>query len=229
MNYLKKTIVLVIIVLTIKIINAQPINIIDSKKAYKNSILINKKNTLINLVTLIPSIQLDLKYSTVYNFTKTNLYTKATTTYLRQDAANALLNAYTALQKLGYSFKVYDAYRPYSATVLMWELIKDERYVANPKSGSNHNKGLSIDITIVDNNGKELNMGTGFDNFTDSAHHSFVSLPNVVLTNRKLLKETMEANGFKPLETEWWHYTFVTTDVYNVIDVSFKKLKKLVK
>jgi zinc D-Ala-D-Ala dipeptidase len=229
MKKIKSILIYILLIIAVKNITAQPIHIIDSKKAYKNSVELNEKNKLINLVTLIPTIQLDLRYSTTNNFTNTNLYKKATTTYLRYDAGNALLNANITLQKLGYTFKIYDAYRPYSATKLMWELIKDERYVANPKSGSNHNRGLSIDLTIVDKNGNELPMGTGFDNFTDTAHHSFTNLSPTILANRKLLKETMEANGFKPLETEWWHYTFITTDVYNVIDLSFKVLKKIVK
>jgi zinc D-Ala-D-Ala dipeptidase len=208
---------------------AQPVGIIDSKKKYKSSIITSAKNELRNLKKLIPQLVLDLKYSTAANFTHTNLYNKATTTYLRKDAAVALQNAALHLKKLGYAFKIWDAYRPYTATKLMWELIKDERYVANPKNGSNHNKGMAIDLTLVDANGTPLNMGTDFDNFTDTAHHSFTSLPQSVLNNRKLLKETMELFGFKALETEWWHYSFITTETYAVLDLSFKRLQKLTK
>jgi D-alanyl-D-alanine dipeptidase len=105
----------------------------------------------------------------------------------------------------------------------MWELVHDERYVANPANGSGHNRGISVDLTIVDLvSGRELDMGTGFDNFTDSAHHSFASLPASVLRNRRLLKATMEKYGFKALETEWWHYSWPNDHRYDVLDIGFK-------
>jgi D-alanyl-D-alanine dipeptidase len=212
-------------------IYAQPTDIINTKKLYKTSVEKSEKNKLIDLSNIKNHTNLffDLRYATVNNFTKNNLYTKATTTYLRYDAALAFKKVVEALMQKKLFIKIFDAYRPYSATKLMWDLIHDERYVANPKSGSNHNRGLSIDLTLTNTDGVELNMGTGFDNFTDTAHQTFTNLPTEILANRKLLKETMEANGFKALETEWWHYTFVTTEKYAVIDLPFKLLKKLIK
>jgi D-alanyl-D-alanine dipeptidase len=177
----------------------------------------------------LPGIVLDLKYSTTQNFTKTKLYKKASTTYLRLAAAAALKKVYTELAAYGYNIKVFDAYRPYSATKQMWELIRDERYVANPKNGSNHNRGLAIDLTLIDNKGKEVNMGTDFDNFTDTAHHSFAYPDPVIRNNRKLLKTTMEKNGFKALETEWWHYSYISGTAYTVLDIDFAQLKKWIK
>ena len=108
----------------------------------------------------------------------------------------------------------------------MWDLIKDERYVANPSKGSGHNRGLSVDLTIITlNTGQELDMGTGFDHFSDTAHQDFTSLAGQVLKNRKLLKETMEKYGFKALSTEWWHYSWTNDRNYAVLDIDFKKLK----
>ena len=105
--------------------------------------------------------------------------------------------------------------------------MHDERYVANPANGSGHNRGIAVDLTIIDlKTGKELNMGTGFDNFTDSAHHSFTNLPKEILQNRNLLKTTMEKYGFKLFETEWWHYFLADGDKYEVLDIDFKKLGK---
>jgi D-alanyl-D-alanine dipeptidase len=71
-----------------------------------------------------------------------------------------------------------------------------------------------------------LDMGTGFDNFTDSAHHSFTALPINVRENRKLLRTTMEIYGFKALETEWWHYSFANNKTYDVLDIDFSKFAK---
>ncbi|MEO8404300.1 MAG: M15 family metallopeptidase, partial [Chitinophagaceae bacterium] len=106
------------------------------------------------------------------------------------------------------------------------ELVKDERYVANPAKGSGHNRGIAVDLTIIDlKTGKELDMGTGFDNFTDSAHQSFQLLPEKVLANRKLLRSVMEKYGFKVLETEWWHYYLADGAKFEVLDISFRNLK----
>jgi D-alanyl-D-alanine dipeptidase len=107
----------------------------------------------------------------------------------------------------------------------MWDLIHDERYVADPSKGSGHNRGLAVDLTIIDlKDGSELNMGTSFDNFTDTAHHTFKNLPADILQNRMLLRETMEKYGFKALETEWWHYSWPNDRNYEVLDIDFKKL-----
>jgi zinc D-Ala-D-Ala dipeptidase len=227
---MKKFILLFLFTKTCLIIAAQPTNIIHSKKQYQFSIDTNMQKKLVNLQQLIPSIVLDLRYNTANNFTKTRLYKKANTTYLRIEPATALLTIQNALLQKGLGIKIFDAYRPYATTKLMWDLIHDDRYVANPKNGSNHNRGLAIDLTIVNlKTLQELDMGTGFDNFTDTAHHSFANLSQVILENRKQLKSIMEQNGFKSFDTEWWHYSWPNNINYEVIDVSFKELKKILK
>ena len=111
-------------------------------------------------------------------------------------------------------------------TVRMWNLIKDDRYVADPKKGSGHNRGIAVDLTLINKaSGAELDMGTGFDNFSDTAHQKFPNLPSVVLQNRQLLKTTMEKYGFTPLETEWWHFSWNHSD-FEVLDIEPKKFKK---
>ena len=222
---------LVVCIVCKKYSYTQPTTIITTKKAYKQVVRANKNAQLINLKELIPNLQLDLRYATTNNFTATNLYTKPTTTYLCKPAATALqlVAIKLLLQQLG--LHIFDAYRPYSSSVTMWNLIKDERYVANPASGSNHNRGLSVDLTLYSlTTGLQLPMGTSFDNFTDSAHHAFTpKLTSEIQRNRELLKSTMLIYGFKPLDTEWWHYTYTTKDKYEVIDLPFKTLKKMIK
>ena len=148
-------------------------------------------------------------------------------TFLRLPVARALQRVQNELREKGYGLKLFDAYRPYAVTKKMWDLIHDERYVANPSKGSGHNRGLAIDLTLIElRDGSELNMGTGYDNFTDTAHHIFKDLPLTVLQNRGLLKETMEKHGFKSFETEWWHYSWPNDRNYDVLNIDFKKLKK---
>ncbi len=210
---------------------AQPKPIVSTFNLYKKSVQFKDQNKLINLQKFIPNIVFDLKYNTPNNFTNIKLYKFATTSFLRKDPATALLHVQDSLNKIGLTLKIFDAYRPYAATKLMWTIIHDERYVANPAYGSGHNRGIAVDVTIVNlKTAKELNMGTAFDNFTDTAHHSFTKyLSKEIIENRTLLKLLMEKFGFKSLETEWWHYSFISNEKYDVMDIDFKTLTKRIK
>lgn len=181
---------------------------------------------MVELKTMIPDIEYDLKYATQDNFTGKKLYQDGNFTFLRLLPALALQKAAQDLRASGYRLKIFDAYRPHSVTVTMWNLIQDERYVASPSKGSGHNRGLSIDLTLIDSSGNELDMGTPFDHFSDTAHHSFSQLPATVIHNRKLLRETLERYGFKALETEWWHYSWPNDREYDVLDIPPSKLRE---
>lgn len=202
-----------------------------AEKTYKHSVAEDAQKKMIELKSLLPAVVYDLRYATATNFVKQPVYPVGTShTFLRLPAALALKKIQEELQVNGLGLKIYDAYRPYSVTVKFWELVKDERYVANPTKGSGHNRGLAIDLTIINlKTGVELDMGTGFDNFTDTAHHSFTKLNATVLQNRKLLKDVMLKHGFNLLETEWWHYYWPNDRNFEVLDLDFKKLKKLSK
>jgi D-alanyl-D-alanine dipeptidase len=124
--------------------------------------------------------------------------------------------------------KIFDAYRPYSITEKMWEKVKDDRYAADPSKGSGHNRGAAVDLTLIDlKTKKELPMGTGFDNFTDTAHSDFAQLPESILSNRNLLKSVMEKYGFKQLSTEWWHFYLPNSSTFELLDIRFADLKKM--
>ncbi|MFL5741981.1 MAG: M15 family metallopeptidase [Flavisolibacter sp.] len=182
---------------------------------------------MMELKSLVPGLRYDLRYATTNNFTGKKLYSEGNHTYLRLPVARALQEIQIELNEKGLALKIFDAYRPYSVTEKMWTLIHDERYVANPAKGSGHNRGLAVDLTIIYlKTGAELNMGTGFDNFTDSAHHTFKSLPPEILINRLLLRQQMEKHGFAALETEWWHYSWPNDRNYEVLDLDFRKLEK---
>jgi D-alanyl-D-alanine dipeptidase len=206
---------------------AQNIKVVEKTKIYRQEIKKDSTNKMVELKSRMPSLLYDLRYFTTSNFTGEQLYTQNKTTFLRLPVANALERVNQQLLQKGLTIKIFDAYRPYSVTKKMWELIKDERYVANPAKGSGHNRGLSVDLTLIHlHTGKELDMGTAFDNFTDTAHHGFTNLSIEVLENRKLLKAVMEAQGFRALETEWWHYSWPNDKGYTIMDLSFKQLQK---
>jgi D-alanyl-D-alanine dipeptidase len=178
---------------------------------------------------MIPSLKYELRYAGTDNFVGRPMYPRNTQiTFLRKSPASALKRIEEELNQQGLGLKIWDAYRPYSVTVAFWELIGDERYVANPAKGSGHNRGIAIDLTIVDKkSGQEWDMGTGFDHFSDTAHHSFQSLPKAVLQNRALLRNLMEKNGFKAYEEEWWHYSWPDPIRFEILDIPFSKLKKV--
>ncbi len=199
-----------------------------SHKEYKKQAEKDSLKKLVELKTLIPGIRYDLRYATTNNFMNRLMYPRNTSvTFLRLPAVLALMNVQAELARKGYGLKIFDAYRPYSVTVKFWELVKDERYVAHPAKGSGHNRGIAVDLTIINiTTGKELEMGTGFDNFSDTAHHSFINLPAEVLQNRNLLRSLMEKNGFKVYPEEWWHYSLPDAAKYEILDLEFRKLKK---
>jgi D-alanyl-D-alanine dipeptidase len=160
--------------------------VIKDSKTLNSTINFNGNKRMADIKKLIPGVALDLRYATTNNFMHEKLYPSVTTTYLRLLPAKALQRVQTELNEMGIGLKIFDAYRPYSVTEKMWEPIKDERYVADPKKGSGHNRGIAVDLTLISLKTKaELPMGTGFDNFSDTAHSTFTALPAEILQNRK--------------------------------------------
>jgi len=200
----------------------------DKWDDYRKQVKEDSSKEMIELKTRIQGIFYDLLYATVNNFMRRLMYPAGThLTYLRSPAVTALEKVQQGLASQGLGLKIFDAYRPFAVTVKFWELVKDERYVANPSKGSGHNRGIAVDLTIINlSTGKELNMGTGFDDFSDSAHHSYRNFQQPVLQNRDLLKSIMEKNGFKSYNEEWWHYSWSDGKQYEILDLDFKKLKK---
>lgn len=196
---------------------------------YKRQVTADSTKRMVALSAMIPRLAYDLRYTGTNNFMKRRLYPEEThETFLRLPVVQALARVQRKLNEKGYGLKIFDAYRPWSVTVKLWELVKDERYVANPAKGSGHNRGVAVDLTLISlQTGEELDMGIGFDNFSDTAHHSFKRLPQTVRQNRLLLKNSMEKNGFKALDTEWWHYLFASWSRFELLDIEFSQLKNL--
>jgi D-alanyl-D-alanine dipeptidase len=110
----------------------------------------------------------------------------------------------------------------------MWEIVPDERYAANPAKGSGHNRGIAVDVTLVNLlTGKELAMPTDFDDFSEKAHHDYMHLDSTIIANRKILRDVMEQHGFVALQTEWWHYSLPDPKKYQLMDLDFDQLRRL--
>lgn len=187
----------------------------------------NPNLQMVSLERFIPHLKTDQRYTTSNNFTGQVLY-KEPGVFLRKAAAVPLKLVADSLAKLGLGILVYDGYRPYAATLKMWEIVPDDRYAANPANGSGHNRGIAVDLTLYNMaTGDTLPMPTGFDDFTEKAHHNYQQLPAEVLANRATLKQIMEHFGFLSLPTEWWHFYLPEPKRYPLMDVSFSKLRKL--
>lgn len=165
------------------------------------------KSGFSDVAALDPSIKLDIRYATADNFTKSKIY-DCPRCLLRPDAAKALVKAHKALQRKGFGLKMFDCYRPRPYQQRLWDKVPNPDYVTPPAKGSMHSRGAAVDLTVVDKNGKELDMGTPYDFFGKEAHTDNMNLPAQVLANRRLLRDALEAVGFKGIRTEWWHFSF---------------------
>ncbi len=185
-------------------IDVQP----DTAMAEPEAIAIDYDTTQWQEIThLAPNIRLDLRYATDNNFVEEKMY-ECGRCFLRPVVAAAVVEAHRFLQKKGLGLKMYDCYRPRPIQWKLWNKVPDPRYVADPRKGSMHNRGMAVDLTIVDSLGNELDMGTDFDYFGKEAYHSYGGHSDVVTDNRVLLVKTMEEFGFRSTSTEWWHYSY---------------------
>ncbi len=169
------------------------------------STLIIQDSTFVNLLDYEKDFILDMKYATTDNFLKAKVY-ECGNCYLRYKTVKKLIEANEKFKKKGFRIKLFDCYRPLDVQKKMWSIIPNANYVANPNKGSIHNRGGAVDLTLVDTNGIQLEMGTDFDFFGPESSHDFENLPEEVLENRKFLKKIMSKSGFESFDSEWWHY-----------------------
>ena len=174
------------------------------QRALQNSAIISD-STFVNLKDYSADFVYDIKYASEDNFLKAKVYDCAEC-FLRYKTVKALVKANKVFIEKGYRIKLYDCYRPLDIQKRMWTIVSNPKYVADPAKGSIHNRGGAVDITLVNRNGVELDMGTTFDHFGIEASHHFKNLSNEVRANRKLLRNTMSGAGFQIFESEWWHY-----------------------
>lgn len=175
-------------------------------------------SAFINLKELSDNFVYEMRYATDNNFLDKKVY-DCDNCLVRYEVARALLKVAESLSQKNLKIKFFDCFRPVEVQKKMWEIMPDDRYVANPNTtGSVHNRGAAVDITLVDKLGRELDMGTDFDHFNKEAHHNYSNLPDTVIKNRALLKSTMESAGFDAIKTEWWHYNFQGRAKYGISD-----------
>jgi D-alanyl-D-alanine dipeptidase len=201
MTFLTKQLLSFTLLLGVTVVSSQ---VQDNVKKQRAVIALND-TTFVNLKEYSNDFVYDMKYATEDNFLKAKVYDCAEC-YLRLKIVVALVEANEEFIKKGYRIKLFDCYRPLDIQKRMWKIVSDPQYVADPAKGSIHNRGGAVDITLVDTNGDELDMGTPFDFFGIEASHGYDKLSQKVKRNRILLKNTMTALHFNSFDSEWWHY-----------------------
>lgn len=198
---------------------------VTNLEAYKVSVKSDPKKELIDLEKHVPGLAMDIRYATENNFVGEPVYNMAKA-YARKPVADALKKIQEELKPQGLGIKMFDAYRPYKATVKFYEVYKDTTYVASPYRGSRHNRGCALDLTLINlKTGEELEMPTEYDSFKKAAWPSTPVADPEIRKNRTMLINVMEKHGFRVNSSEWWHYDFIGWKNYEVLDIDFEELE----
>lgn len=168
------------------------------------------EDVFVRVLDYIPTALQELKYATADNFTGQVIYSFEDA-YLRYGTVKKLMLVSRDLEELGLALKIWDGFRPVSAQFTLWEVYPDPTYVANPNKGySSHSRGNTVDLTLVDADGQELEMPTGFDDFSARADRNYSDCSETAENNAKILEILMEKHGFKGYFGEWWHFSDTT-------------------
>ena len=181
---------------------------------------------LVEITALDPSVRLDVRYATAENFLGRPLYPVARS-FLQRPVAEALVRVHRALGTRGYGLVVFDAYRPWSVTKLMWELTPPAQrgFVANPARGSNHNRGCAVDLTLFAlDTGRAVEMPSGYDEMSPRSASAYAGGSPEARARRDDLRAAMEAQGFRVEAHEWWHFNHRSCPGYEVLDLPLESL-----
>jgi zinc D-Ala-D-Ala dipeptidase len=183
---------------------------------------------LVELVKLDPTIKLDIRYASANNFLGKPVYKEARA-FLQRPAAESVLRAHRALQPHGFGLLIHDGYRPWAITKLFWDMTsgKQREFVADPATGSKHNRGCAVDLTLYElATGKAVQMPGDYDEMTERSHPDYTGGTAEQRARRDLLRKVMEAEGFTVEPNEWWHYNYRDWRLYPITDIPFSAIEK---
>ena len=182
---------------------------------------------LVELVKLDPTIKLDIRYAGSNNFLGKPVYKEARA-FLQRPAAEALLAAHQDLARGGYGLMIHDGYRPWAITKLFWDMTTgfQREFVADPKTGSKHNRGCAVDLTMYDlATGRVVEMPGGYDEMTPRSYPDYSGGPPEARAKRDLLRKVMESHGFTVESNEWWHFNYKDWTLYPILDIAFSEIR----
>ncbi len=181
---------------------------------------------LVEVTALEPGIRLDVRYATTNNFMSSVFYDQARV-FLQRPAAEAVVRAHRRLAENGYGLLLHDGYRPWYVTKMFWDATPESQkiFVANPESGSRHNRGSAIDLNLYDlATGQPADMVGTYDEFSPRSFPNYPGGTSRQRWLRELLRRAMEAEGFSVYEAEWWHFDHEDWREYSLQNVTFDQL-----
>ncbi len=176
---------------------------------------------LVELMSLDPTIKLDIRYATTNNFMRTVFYPEARA-FMQRPAAEALVRAHQKLRAMGYGLLIHDAYRPWYVTKMFWDGTPPDKriFVADPSQGSRHNRGCAVDLTLYDlETGQPAEMVGLYDEMSERSYPDYPGGTALARWHRALLRRAMEAEGFTVYEFEWWHFDYKDWAKYPILNV----------
>lgn len=182
---------------------------------------------LTELVKLDQSIKLDIRYATANNFLGEPFYSQARA-FLQMPAADALVRAGRKLRKQGFGLLIHDGYRPWRVTKAFWDATPTEKhiFVANPATGSKHNRGCAVDLSLYDlKSGLVVEFPSAYDEMSERAFPDYKGGTATQTKNREVLRKAMEAEGFTVYEHEWWHFDYKDWQRYRILDIPFEQIQ----
>jgi D-alanyl-D-alanine dipeptidase len=182
---------------------------------------------LVELRRLDPTIRLEVRYATTNNFLGTRFYTQPRA-FMQRPAAEAAVRAHRNLKRQGYGLLIHDAYRPWYVTKVFWDAVPEDKklFVADPASGSRHNRGCAVDLTLYDlRTGRPVEMVSTYDETTDRAHSEYPGGTSLQRWHRDLLRKAMAAEGFAVFAPEWWHFDYRDWQKYRIANQRFEELQ----
>src|SRR5258708_7113090 len=186
-----------------------------------------RPSDLVEVISLDPTIHLDIRYATPNNFLGTPLYEQPRA-FLQRPAAEAVVRVHRALAAKGYGLLIHDAYRPWYITKIFWDATPADKhqYVADPAKGSRHNRGCAVDLTLFDRStGRAIEMPSGHDEMSERAHPDYKGGTDEQRKMRDLPRSAIEAEGFTVYELEWWHFDYRDWHSYAVQNVRFADIR----
>ncbi|HPF46305.1 MAG: M15 family metallopeptidase [Alphaproteobacteria bacterium] len=185
-----------------------------------------RKPDLVDVTTVLEKVKLDIRYATTNNFLNAPTYSLAKS-FIQGPALEALNKANKRFLKMGYGLLIHDSYRPWYVTKVFWDATEgNERdFVANPEKGSKHNMGSAVDLTLYDlKTGKPIKMVGTYDEMSDRSYPEYPGGTSLERWHRDLLRHVIEAEGFKVVSNEWWHFDHKDWQKYPILNKTFEEL-----
>ncbi len=179
----------------------------------------NQPTSLVDIAPPGFDVDHDIAYATTNNITGAPIYARAAC-YLHPDAAECLARAIELAAAIGLRLKIFDAFRPSEAQWVLWNHTPDPEFLADPRRGSPHSRGVAIDVTLIDGGGRALDMGTGFDEFSPLSHHRSDGISDAARRHRLLLLGLMTDAGWDFYRSEWWHFQLFDARRYPLLSDS---------